>query len=145
MKMIFELSHPSCKLPLHTWQKLRFEDSFSFPVLYFQLLVLFSLLEAATERRLYSGNESATISRRPLLFLLHLPPRQLSSTTPPPSLAEWQYHLPHNRKRWTVNLGQSALKNMTHSCTMKTWQEVRTHIGPVCTQTQGKACSSCAI
>ncbi len=76
----------------------------------------------------FTPAERATISRRPLLFLLYLPPRLSRPSTPPPSLAEWQYHLPPNRKRWTVNLGQSAVKNMTHSSTMKTWQtQTHTH------------------
>lgn len=78
--------------------------------------------------------ERATISRRPLLFLLYLPPQLSRLSTPPPSLAEWQYHLPPDRKRWTVNLGQSAVKNMTHSSIMKTWQtHTQTHCVHWCT------------
>lgn len=104
-----------------------FEDS-SFPALYLKTPGLFSLLWAASKRRL-TPVERVTICRRPLLFLLYLPPPQLTHpSTPPPSLAEWQYHLPHSRKRWTVNLRQSAVKNMTHSSTMKTWQtQTQTH------------------
>lgn len=74
---------------------------------HFWFVSLFSLLSCH-----FTPVERATIYRRPLLFLLHLLP-QLSlplPATPPPALAEWQYHLPPSRKRWTVNLWQSAVK-----------------------------------
>lgn len=79
----------------------------------------------------HSFSFSTSLVRRPLLLLW------LNDNTT---------SLP-DRKRWTVNLGQSAVKNMTHSSTMKNWQ-ARTHTGLHArrhTHTQRKACNCWAI
>ena len=156
----FKPAHTGCELPLHTWKKMRFEDgshSFLLSSSLFsvsRLLVCFPSYKLPQWEDFTPAGRESTICRRPLLFLLYLPPRLSRPSTPPPSLAEWQYHLPPNRKRWTVNLGQSAVKNMTHSSTMKTWlahththTHTRTHT-LACMHADTfhtNSCKSCAI
>lgn len=104
-------------------------SSLSLPVQYLKLLVCFPSCKLPQKEGFTPVMGESDYQQKATPFPSGPPSPNSHPPTPPPSLAEWQYLLPHDRKRWTVNLGQSAVKNMTHSSTMKTWQDdSHTHI-----------------
>lgn len=106
-------------------------SSLSLPVQYLKLLVCFPSCKLPQKEGFTPVMGESDYQQKATPFPSGPPSPNSHPPTPPPSLAEWQYLLPHDRKRWTVNLGQSAEKNMTHSSTMKTWQDdSRTHTHP---------------
>lgn len=100
---------------------------------------LFLCVPSTTERGFNTGREGDSAEGHSFYFCTSLG----NSRPLLLYLADWQYHLPPNRKRWTVDLRQIVVKSVTHSPTMKTWQGAQS----ACTQTHSRQGSrnGCAI